>query len=362
MKHDDLFRSLDTLTKLDAPSGFEEPVLRYVRDLYMAGDLCDDSRVDVRGNLLMAKHGVEEDGLKIMVVAHADEVGFMVTGIDDEGFLRFTRLGHPTAMVLPGQPVRVITPYDPLDGVIGVKPGHVLSGDEATRVPGVENMYIDIGAESHEQALEWGLETGTPVVFRGALTRTKHPSRVFGKAIDDRAGILAMFGAAGKLSHAELSATIIWCVSVEEEVGLRGAAVAASDVRPDVLIALDTCPAGGTPDLEDRTLPWRIGKGPLVKVRETSGLSTHGPLRAFFRDIAQRNGIPTQLIVDTAGITDATSTQQAGGCVAAMSLGLPRRYSHSAVELFDLEDLASLIALLAAALPELRHRDQLLRI
>jgi len=171
-----------------------------------------------------------------------------------------------------------------------------------------------------------------------------------------------MILAAESLEGSELPPTVVWCVSVEEEIGLRGAAAASLDVKPDVLIALDTCPAGGTPDLKDGELPWRIGGGPLVKVRETSGLSTHAPLRRYLRETAEREGIPYQLIVDTAGITDATSAQQASGSIAAASIGLPRRYSHSAVEMLDLADLASLIELLTAALPGLSSRRILSRI
>src|SRR5690606_5555881 len=105
--------------------------------------------------------------------------------------------------------------------------------------------------------------------------------------------------------------------------------VAAAHARPDVVLAIDTVPAGGTPDLRSDDLPWEIGKGPLLKVRETRGLSTHRPLRELIRRVAEQFSIPYQLIVDTAGITDATSAQQAGGQIAAAVLGLARRYSHS---------------------------------
>jgi endoglucanase len=151
-------------------------------------------------------------------------------------------------------------------------------------------------------------------------------------------------------------------VAVEEEVGLRGAEVAARRVQPDVFLAVDTVPADGTPDLAPGELPWEIGAGPLIKVREVRGLSTHRPLREFLRRVADERGIPYQWVVDTAGVTDATTAQQASSEVAAGVLGIPRRYAHSAVELLDLNDLENLIRLLVAALPELTGRDQLRRL
>jgi len=355
-----LFDELAFLTGLDAPSGFEEPVVRYVRE--RLEKVTDETTVDIRGNLFARKEGSDKDAPLVMVMAHADEVGFMVRHITAGGFLRFVKIGGPTDMVLAGRRVRVLGENGPLDGVIGVKPGHVLSGGEARKVPPIEEMYIDIGAESAEEASRWGVETGTPVVFSGELAPTRHPSRVFGKAVDDRAGVLAMVRAAEALHGGPVAPTVVWCLSVEEEIGLRGAAVAALDVRPDVVIALDTCPAGGTPDLQPDELPWRIGGGPLIKIRETRGLSTHRPLREMLRGVAEKNGIPYQLIVDTAGMTDASAAQQAGGRIASASLGIPRRYSHSAVEMLDLDDLRNLIALLAAAIPEMRDRKDLMRI
>ena len=159
-----------------------------------------------------------------------------------------------------------------------------------------------------------------------------------------------------------ITAECVFVIVVEEEVGLRGAEVAARRIQPDVVLAIDTVPSGGTPDLRADELPWEIGKGPLLKVREAKGLSTHGPLRNLIRETAQHHILPHQLIVDTAGITDATSAQQASGDVAAMVLGLARRYSHSAVEMFDLQDVETLIELVVRSVVNVTDKAQLLRI
>jgi endoglucanase len=199
-------------------------------------------------------------------------------------------------------------------------------------------------------------------VFVGELTLTRNPQRCFGKCVDNRAGVVCVLETAARLAKQRPLATCVFVIVVEEEVGLRGAEVAARHVQPDVLLAIDTVPSGGTPDLRPDELPWEIGKGPLLKVRETKGLSTHGPLRRLIRDTADEHNIPYQLIVDTAGITDATSAQQASGNVAAMVIGLARRYSHSAVELFDLADVQAIIDLTCRTVDRLTARDRLRRL
>lgn len=354
------FDELALLTALNAPVGFEEPVLEY-----MAAELqitCDSVEIDVRGNLYARQQSDASKPL-VMLMAHADEIGFLITSILPGGFLAFTRVGFPTDMVLAGQRVQVLTSKGTLQGTIGVKPGHILRGNEARIVPPVDALYIDVGAASAEEAATWGIEPGTPVTFYGPLTQTAHPDRVMGKAIDDRIGCLSLLEIARRMRADESQQfNVVYVVTVEEEVGLRGAELAARHVNPDVVIAIDTVPAGGTPDLGPHELPWTIGAGPLLKVRETNGLSTHGPLRTLLREVAAAHNIPYQIIVDTAGITDGSAAQQASGNIAAAVLGLPRRYSHSAVEVLDLKDARRLVDWVCALLPELKSHEQLLRI
>ena len=354
-----LFAPLAEWTAINAPVGFEEPVQqRVIQELQ---NVCDRVEADARGNVYGYQDGTDENGPTIMIGAHADEIGFMITCIREDGFLRFTSLGFPTEMVLPGQRVTVLTKQGEIPGVIGVPPGHILSSEESRRVPAEGDRYIDIGAESREQAVSWGVETGTPAVFFGPLTETPHPTRIFGKAIDNRAGILAILQAAKTTQSQKLPNHRVYVVTVEEEIGLRGALVAAQHVQPDVMIAVDTVPSGGPPDVSPEQLPWGIGGGPLLKVRESKGLSTQRPLRDLMRATAERFDIPYQLIVDTAGITDATTAQQATGQTAAMVLGIARRYSHAAIEMCDLSDLDHLIQLLVETVTAIESRDQLQR-
>jgi putative aminopeptidase FrvX len=358
--NDHLRERIAAWTALDGPVGFEEPVLRRARD--ELAKVCQRVECDVRGNVYGYLAGTDGSAPRVMITAHADEIGFLVTSVTAKGFLRFTKLGHPTDLVLPGQRVRILTADGPLDGVIGVKPGHVLSGDEARRVPRIEEMYIDVGATSAEEATAWGVEAGTPAVYVGEMVQTHNPNRCFGKCPDNRAGVVAVLEIAERLAKSPPAAEVVFVIAVEEEIGLRGAEVAAKHVQPDVLLVIDTVPSGGTPDLSPEQLPWDIGDGALLKVRETRGLSTHGPLRKLVQQTAREHGIRHKLIVDTAGITDATSAQQAGGNIAAMVIALARRYSHSAVEMFDVRDVEAIIDLACHVTRRITSAEQLQRL
>ncbi len=238
----DLFATLADWTALDAPSGFEEPVLR--RAHLELSQICDRVELDVRGNVYAWQTGTDADAPLIMLTAHADEIGFMVTHVLPNGFLRFDKLGHPTDLVLPGQRVKLLATSGAIEGVIGVKPGHILSGEESRRVPPLKDIYIDIGVDNASEVAALGIEVGTPAVFVGELTRSANSTRYIGKAIDNRIGIVCLLEIAKRL-HATLpKATVCHVVTVEEEIGLRGAFVAAQRVQPDVVLAIDTVPSG----------------------------------------------------------------------------------------------------------------------
>lgn len=357
---DHLFSTLAGWTALAAPTGFEELVLQRAHD--ELSHICDRVEVDVRGNVYAWQKGSDQNAPLVMLTAHADEIGFMVTHVRSDGFLRFDKLGHPTDQVLPGQRVRVLGSNGPIEAVIGVKPGHILSSEESRRVPLLNDLYIDVGVDSADEVAALGIEVGTPAVFVGELTRTANSSRCIGKSVDNRIGLVCLLEVAQRLKTAPPKASVCYVVTVEEEIGLRGAFVAAQRVEPDVVIAIDTVPSGGTPDLRSDELSWTIGAGPLLKVRESKGLSTHPKLRELMRSVAKEQQIPVQLIVDTAGITDATSAQQANGNIAAMTIGLARRYSHSAVEMLDLRDAVSAIELVAQTVQRIERKEDLLRV
>lgn len=365
MESHDLFAELAALTALDGPSGFEEPVLAYARD--QLEKACDEVRMDVRGNLYgyLAGRHANQAGC-VMVMTHADEIGLQTTLIEPDGFLRFTKIGGISDAALPGSRVRVLTRTGPVNGLIGLRPGHLAQPGDPRTIPPLGSMYVDVGVRSMAEAAELGIEPGTPIVLYGPLAKSARPRRVFGKAIDNRAGLCAQLRVARRAKEERIAADLVMVVTVEEEVGLRGAQVAArrrfpgsaGEAPPDVVIAVDTVPAGGAPDVSPRELPWEIGRGPLLKVRETKGFLSHPRLREHFRRAAAETSIPYQLIVDTAGITDATAAQQADGAIAALTIGLPRGYSHSAVELLDLDDLENAEKLLYEGLARIVDHRQ----
>ena len=388
-----MFEELAELTALDAPAGYEEPVLAYAQRRFREN--MADVALDVRGNLYGFRQGTDHRAPNIMVMTHADEIGLHITHVEPEGFLRFTQIGGITHTVLPGARVRILTEKDKIGGVVGARPGHLMTDSASRQVPAISDMYIDVGATSELEVATMGIEPGAPAVLASRLALTNNHHRVFGKAVDNRAGLYAQLKLAEHVRSNPLPANLSLVVTVEEEVGLRGAAVAAKcmfpvdglssasarnqseeapasnpaslfmrdlETGPDIVIALDTIPAGGTPDVSRRSLPWEIGQGPVIKVRETHGLFTHRPLREHFRRVAHEHQIPIQTVVDTAGITDASVAQQASGAIAALTLALPRRYAHSAVEMLDLDDLENLIRLLVLTLPALNDRAMLRRL
>lgn len=351
---------LAELTALNGPAGFEENVMRVVQERLRP--LVDEVTLDAHGNVIGVRRGGSDQAPSVMLVAHQDEVGFIVTRVDEDGFLRIGRLGGPAHQSLPGQRVVALGDQGPLNGVIGLKPGHLVSGEEAFKIPSLKDLYVDVGATSREEVESWGVHVGTPLVFAGALTETCNPHRVFGKAIDDRAGLTALLAIATRLRERELPSTIYYAASVEEEIGLRGAAILAYHVHPDLVIALDTLPSNGTPDLSPNELPFEIGKGPVIKFAEQGGLVTHPKVRGLLLDTARRENIPHQLAAWGVGRTDASSAQQQRGGIASAVVGLPRRYSHSAVELLDLRDLVGLVDLLCATLPQIDEGFSLSRL
>ena len=351
MSRDSIVEELVYLTTLDAPSGFEEPVQSFCQESFR--HLCDRVEFDRRGNVYGHNEPGRADAPKVLVMTHADEIGLQVTHVRPDGFIGFTKIGGVTESVLPGSRVHLLTNKGKVEALVGVRPGHVLDASQMRAVPEVRAMYLDVGFDSKPEVEALGIEPGVPGVLAGPLIRCGDSARVFGKAIDNRAGILAQLKLAEHCRDYRPACAMTFAVTVEEEIGLRGALLAAQRIEPDIVLAIDTVPAGGPPDVAEADLPWKIGQGPIIKVRETKGFVSHRPLRERVLALAREHGIPHQLIVDTAGITDASAAQQASGNIAALTLGLPRRYAHSAVEMLDLNDLENLVKLLCLTIPAL---------
>ena len=371
-----LFDELKALTDLPGTASFEQPVVRFLRE--KLSGLADEVEVDAIGNVYGLMRG-SEGGSKVIVPAHSDAVGFIVRHVEPNGLLRLMNLGRVPPYLLYGQRVRIYGEQGMLYGVAGTKPGHILfyAGGAEQRdypphrlqVPNYDDIFVDAGARSAEEAAEMGLRPGIEATYDRDLQWLgdgRH-GLVTSRALDDRVGCLALlesmraFREAGQRPKADVYFT--FCS--QEELGLRGAQVAGGYVQPDMCVGVDgTISASGgegfgtgrTPNTPAAEAPTFLGKGVGISYGDQSapgrGLLGNAKLNAILRDLAQRHDIPHQLEGHATYITsDAAAIQYArrGGC-PSVTLKVPMCYTHGPVESCSLRDIASTARLLTEAL------------
>jgi len=330
---------IDDLKKLSnrlGVSGFESKVREEIRSR-IAG-LADEVSVDALGNLLVTKTG-KPGGPRILLDAHMDEVGFLVSHIDNRGFLRFEKLGGWDDRTLLGQPVRFETEKGVAEGVIGAKPPHLQKGQEREKVIPYYKMFVDLGArDSHEVNLR-GIEVGTPFTLYHPF-RLLPGGRAMGKAFDDRVGCAILLEVLRRLQDNEHEATVLFNFSVCEEVGGRGAQTAAYGLQPDLALAIENTAAGDTPGIQAERCPTAIGQGPAITIADKS-LVAHPRIVARLKEAARAADKPYQIKKPLYGGTDAgrIATTRAG--IPSGVLSVPCRYIHSGLSLLDLSDLES---------------------
>jgi endoglucanase len=349
---------LEELTALDGVSGHEEAVIRAMRD--RLAPLSDALRVDCFGNV-HATTGGSEGGYHLLLAAHSDEIGLMVKSIDPQGYLRFSIVAGVPRALLPGRMVRI---NGSVRGVIGVKSGHLLRPEERERVPHPDDLYIDIGASSAEEVAELGVQIGDPVAFISPLVELGRPDILAGKAIDDRLGCAVLLATMRRLQQDRPATKVSCVITTQEEVGLRGAQVAAYSAAPDCAVAIDTFMAGDTPDVDfHREMPAAIGKGPVLLLAsggEALGNIMHPAMRRLLERAAKHANIPYQrATVLGKAATDASSIHLVREGIPTGGIGLARRYSHSPVCTCDLNDAAHAVLWLLALVRALDARPSL---
>ena len=345
---------LRELTSIHGVSGSEQPVVRYLREAF--GPLCDRVEVDSFGNLYAIREGRSSEP-RLMLVAHSDEIGCAVKYVEPSGFLRVDRVGGVAPSLWMGRKVRVNDVF----GVVGVTPGHLpREGNQETRVG---DLYVDVGARSAEEVARLGIRVGDPVSFEGELSEFANRDLVCGRAIDNRVGCAVLLELLERLRGQSLPATLYAVVSVQEEVGLRGAQVAAYRVNPHCAIAVDTIPAGDTPEIEPkRDLPIYLGRGPVIAAVQGDwrlGSIIHPAVKAALVEAAENADIPYQLTLFPFAWNDACSMHMVREGIPAGSVAMPRRYSHSPVEVLDLNDASNALRLLEAVTPMLLGQPRL---
>jgi len=352
---------LFSLLEVGSPSGYEEPMIR--RLMEELRPLCDEVTQTPRGNVVGVQRGADPHAPRVALAAHMDQVGFVVFSIDPRGFIRFRKLGGAVDRSIQGHQVRLLTEEGPVMGVVGLKPGHITRPEEARQIPPVEEMYIDIGARSADECEERGVRIGTPIVWNAGPVELGN-GLVATAAADDRAGLAAIITVAKALKRMPPEATVYYIGTVEEEIGLRGAAVAAHGLGVDMAVAVDTCPAGWQPDVNMRDLVYEVGAGPCLQMGEIGGGGFRvgsQVVRRWLVEAAEANGLPYQTGFMHGG-TDASAIQQTGSGIPAVAFSIPRRYSHSPVEVLSLDDLRNLTETLTHAIRGLRRGFSTLRV
>ncbi len=326
---------LRALCEASGPSGREERVRAVVEPELAAG--CDRVDLDPLGNLSGVREG---DGPRLMLAAHMDEISLMVTHVDDRGFLKVIPVGGWDARTLVGQRVRVHGRED-VDGVVGLTPVHLLEEKDRGKNLQVTDLGIDLGLPGDR--VKELVRPGDGITRIRALRPLG--DLVTGKSLDDRVGVYVMLAALRLAGPSP--AEVWWTATVQEEVGLRGARVAAARVRPDVALAIDTCPADDGPGTPGSGPSTRLGKGAAIRIMDASAIGSHRLVELLTR-IAEEEGIPHQFHVANRGGTDTGSLQLSGDGAIAGCVSIPTRYVHSSVEACHPDDIDNAARLVAA--------------
>lgn len=341
---------LQILSEAFGPPGFEEEVRALIRD--HVASLADRIDEDPIGNLTAWREGKSDH--VVMLDAHTDEVGLMVSHVDDKGFLRFAPLGGWDARQFPGSRVTLRGKGGLIQGTIGLPPPHITKSEERTKSIAPEDLFIDIGVRSKREAGDLGISPGTPGILSGSF-QALPDNHFLGKAFDDRAGCAAAIVILEELKAMELHFTLAVNFATSEELGLRGARVSAYSVSPKVALVLETTTAGDFPGVPAHQSPCALGSGVAITVADKTMVTSPRMLR-FLQEVATTKNVPYQLKQPLFGGTNAGEIHLSRSGVLTGVLATPSRYIHGPSSIIDLKDLQSLIRLALAALVEIPTR------
>jgi len=319
------------LTETYGPSGVEDKIRAVIRA--EVEPLADELRVDPLGSLIARKQGSDGEAKRIVLSAHMDEIGVMVTYLDEDGFARFTRVGGVRPLNCVGSRVAF---GDGTVGVIGIE----RKGRDASKAPKFEQLYIDAGATSRDDS---PVQVGDVGVFVRPFA--VQGRRLIAKAMDDRIGCAVLIEVMRQLDSTPHD--LYFMFSTQEEVGLRGARTSTYGIDPDMAIAVDVTGTGDTP--ESYPMAMKLGEGPAVKVQD-GGMIAHPEVKGLLVQRAKQAGIPYQLEVLLGGTTDAAAMQLTRAGVPSGCLSIPCRYVHSPSEMVDEEDVENSVRLLLEVL------------
>jgi len=338
-----LVEALEKLSNANGVTGREDEVRELMKQYLKP--YVDETREDRLGNLIAFKKG-NKDAPTVMLAAHMDEVGLMIKNIKKKGFLQFAKVGGIDDRVLLAQKVIVHTDKGPLIGVVGSKPPHIQTEEEQKKVVDADRLFIDVGAKDKNEAKKMGVQVGDVVSFDTKFVQIGE-NVVLGKALDDRVGCAMMVETMKRLQKVDCNVYAVG--TIQEEVGLRGATIAAFQVAPDVCIVLETTVAGDMPGVEEGKAPAKMGEGPVVTVAD-AGLIAHPKILRLLIDSAKEHKIPYQLETGIRGSTDAARISLSREGVPSGVISVATRYIHSPAAILNLDDAEKTVKLAVAAI------------
>ena len=341
-----MLKILEELCLLDGVAGYEEEVRAAIAD--MCRPYADEMYVDVMGNLIVRKKGKRHDGPSLMITAHMDEVGFLVSHIEENGSLRIDACGEFDPRVIPARTVRVGDRK--IQGVIGSRPNHLLTKEERKKVLPIESLFVDIGVQSAAEA-EKLVGVGDQVVMESDFVRFGTEGRyIKAKAIDDRIGCVMMV----RLIQRELPLDVTFAFTVQEEVGLRGGAAAGFHINPDIALILEGTFCSDLPGETNKAGAVRVGGGPVISSMDALTIYDRRLFEGC-RALAVNNRLPWQIRNAPGSSTDAGMIQQQkdGARTACIAVPVSQIHTSSSVAcVMDMENTLTLIDLFLQALAE----------
>ena len=344
-----MLKTFEKLVEIPGGSGFEEKVIKFMIAEFKRS--LPDVSVDSMGNVIVK---IGKAKKSVMVCAHSDEVGMLVKYIDPKGYIYFDLNGMIDERVLLSTKVDICTEKVIYTGVVGVKNRHLMTTEDLKQPITISGLWIDVGAESAEEVKRWGIEIGDPILFHANFQKIGKDT-IISKAIDNRAGCAILIDLAEKMKSIKIDYQLFFVAATQEEVGSRGAKVAAQTLGPDKAIVIDTVPASD-PITPPQQATSECGKGPVIRSMDVNAL---GWGTIYSKKIQQRliqtavkNRIPHQKDIFRTW-TDASTIHTSGRGIPCGGIYIPRRYSHSPVELVKWSDVEKTAELLFLFLKDL---------
>lgn len=353
---------LESMTAIPAPAGAEDLMIDYMRKAFIEAGV--STSVDTLGNVIARVKEARPGWPTVMVIAHMDQLGFVVRKIEPSGYLRLSRLGGVPEKSLACQRIVILGEKGPVPGLIATKAHHATRPEEKYRVLTVDEVFVDVCASSAREASEMGVAVGNFAVYEPHFYRLGEI--VQATSLDNRAGCAVLLMLAKELARKDFSAGLYLVGSVQEEFNLRGILPAVRAIQPALGIAVDVSVASDTPDLSYFG-DLKLGAGPAINLfsfhgrGELNGVLPNPKLKDYILSVAESRKITVQRNTFFGGLTDASYVQLEGPGIPCIEIGIPLRYTHAPIEACAMSDIKACAELLASAIMDLPENLDLSR-